>query len=205
MTNVLRTLLCLQAIGTLCAALAALVEIETIVASGPILSLSGLVIVAWGVRRDSVWAFYSGLSAPTMSVVCFCIIYGLQWSPAQAGAPIGALVTLYAVASVPVAIAAIRQLSSAVAVRPPARLQFSLRHVLGLMLLVSVNLMLLRTGSEMAVSAGVLYSYGFVCRYLMRQFHLGGGRGISLLEKSASVKLDSKKPVAAYSFVSQGK
>lgn len=80
--------------------IAAFVEIETILASGPLLSTTGcgLALAAafsrgLGSRRSAVIKF--GLSTPGISLFCLALIYALNWGPGQAQAPVSLIALLY--------------------------------------------------------------------------------------------------------------
>ena len=74
-------LVILQVLGMFLATAFAADEIESILVSGPALSLAGILIAFLAYLRRTVRAFYFGVYAPTASLVCFLLIYTQRWGP----------------------------------------------------------------------------------------------------------------------------
>lgn len=72
-------------------------EIETIVFSGPIGSIIGLVVFGVTYKSRLTMRKTIGLSAPIFSLICFSLIYFWEWSPSEAQEPIGILMLLYTI------------------------------------------------------------------------------------------------------------
>lgn len=89
-------LLILYTLGILIAAIAAMVDIESIMGSGPIMSLVGIWIAFLSYRRDHPIGLFYGLAVPTVSVFCFIVINGLDWGPSDAHVPVSAFLVLFA-------------------------------------------------------------------------------------------------------------
>lgn len=97
-----RTLLIIaQILGIWGASFFSAVEIESILASGPILSLSGAWIAWLAYRRQAVTAFYFGMLAPSFAWFCFLLIYTQRWGPSEAARPISALLTWLSLIVIP--------------------------------------------------------------------------------------------------------
>jgi hypothetical protein len=78
---------------------AAFLEVETVVCSGPLISLLGIYVAALGLRRSSRPAVAAGLSAVGFSLFVFLLICGLGWSPGQARVPVRVMGAIYAAVS----------------------------------------------------------------------------------------------------------
>lgn len=87
-------LLVLGGFGALATVLA-IDDIETIIGTGPIGSLIGLVVYIVARKLHFPEQQKIGLSAPIFSAVCFLIIFCLDWSPGEAQTPISILIALY--------------------------------------------------------------------------------------------------------------
>ncbi len=161
----------LQILGVVAAAVAALVDIESIVFSGPILSTTGSILAARSFRRDRAIGFYMGLAAPTMSVLCFSLICGLEWSPRVAEVPVGTLVVLFAAVHINLGVAALIEAHRVKDRRRP--LQYSILTLLVLMLVLSVFLGIVRTGWQGAIALAALISFGTAEGYVLWRFHAG--------------------------------
>lgn len=106
--------LCLfQLLGTVAAAIAALSEIETIIASGPLLGLLGVVVAVISFRMQIRWGVALGISVPVFGLICFTLIYLDVWSAqdaSKAQQPFSLLVVGYAVVCLVLALGAIFEL-----------------------------------------------------------------------------------------------
>ncbi|MEQ9410271.1 MAG: hypothetical protein RIK87_21220 [Fuerstiella sp.] len=91
----------LQAIATVAAVVAAFVDIESIVFSGPVASVIGWFVAINGLkcRRPAATAF--GLSATAMTIVTFLLINFMGWSPSDAQGPLPPLIVWYALIALP--------------------------------------------------------------------------------------------------------
>jgi hypothetical protein len=67
---------------------AAFVDVETIVATGPILSIVGIFGTIASVRRRFHFGTLVSASGPAVSVAIFLIIFLLNWSPGRAQEPV---------------------------------------------------------------------------------------------------------------------
>lgn len=103
-SNVALACVALQIMGIVTGVVAALVDIESIVATGALLTPLGLVVagVCYVGRVRSGLIF--GLSVPAMAIACFAAIAGFQWSPAQAQFPVGFAICVFAAAALPLGI-----------------------------------------------------------------------------------------------------
>lgn len=156
----------------------ALFEIESIVFTGPIFGIGGLLISAICYRRNIAQGFLFGLFVPTIAVVCFGLIFGLRWSPREAHIPIGLVVCASAVIAMPLAALAIVEAGRADLPVRPIKIQFGISVLMGLMLVVAIPLGLLRSGQQIGAAAGILVSYLLVAAFVMKRFY--GGRADTL-------------------------
>lgn len=85
----------------LAVALAAIVfavdDIESIIKTGPTGCVVGLLVFGFSYKWDFPERKKIGLSAPMLSLLCFCLIYFLDWSPREAHVPITLLILFYAI------------------------------------------------------------------------------------------------------------
>jgi hypothetical protein len=88
MQKTARVLIAIQILGAFAASVFAVRKIETIQYSGPVLSIVGLAIAFSSFRRNRPVGLGFGLMAPTVSVFCFSLIFGAEWSPDAARVPI---------------------------------------------------------------------------------------------------------------------
>ena len=75
----------------------AIYDMVTIVGTGPIGSVIGLIVFGLAYRLGLPVKIKIGLSAPIFSSICFCLIYFLEWSKEEASTPIVALMLLYTI------------------------------------------------------------------------------------------------------------
>lgn len=165
------SLLAIQTVGIAVGVLATFFDIESILFSGPLLSFTGVLTAVLGYRRSLMAAFYFGLSLPTMSLLTFCLIFGLQWGPAQAEVPVSRLVAGFGLLVIPLGIYAIEQARRGQIGPRAGKPQFSLLLLLGLMLVASILFGSLRTGDPPKMAAGVAITYAIVAAYSVLRFH----------------------------------
>jgi hypothetical protein len=161
----------LLTLGLVASGIAAVVDIETIVFSGPLCSLVGIVIAALCYRKNIHAGFLFGLSVPTLAVLCFTTILGLEWSPGQAQVPIGSVIVLFVLLTIPMSILALLELRHADMSKRTVGFQYGIAELLGLMFLVAVVVALLRTGKSSGMAIGVLVGYGIVAVYVLYCFY----------------------------------
>jgi hypothetical protein len=75
----------------------ALYEMVTIICTGPIGSVIGIIVFLLAYRLGLPMKIKIGLSAPIFSSICFCLIYFLEWSKEESSTPIVALMLLYTI------------------------------------------------------------------------------------------------------------
>lgn len=171
----MRFLIILQALGIVAAAVAAHVEIRSILVSGPVLSAGAVVLAAAAYGKQRLLGLYFALGAPTVAVLCFALIFGRQWSPAEARGPLGRLIVEAAAVLLVLGVLAFREAGGSVAgprIRPP--FQFSLRALLAATLVCAVLIRLAVEGRPGGVAAAVAGGYVAVLATLLRRFHSGG-------------------------------
>lgn len=163
-------LIVIQMLGLFFSASLAVYDIETIVATGPIFSLTSAAIVVLSLQAQRPAGFYFGLAAPTIAVACFCIICGLEWGPSRAQVPISWLLVGFAAGCIPAGVHAFAETRS----DPPASrrpFQFGIAAMLWLTLIVALLLSLLRLQNQQRIAFVASTAYVLAVGYLVRQFH----------------------------------
>lgn len=130
----------LQLLGVSVATAASTIQIESIVVSGPLLSLLGLTIAvaAWALRRSTAAALF-GLSVMILSAGVFGLIVSLPWSPDDAQYPVPLILIGYEYLITPFGAIAVHRLWRNESARADhRRLQFGLRDLLALTLVVAI-------------------------------------------------------------------
>jgi GNAT superfamily N-acetyltransferase len=130
-----------QVLAAIAAPLAGLVDIESILVTGPLLSVVGLALamVARPARSWNVLLY--ALSAPAVIFGCFQAIVAFRWGPTMATLPLMVVLILYLVLTVPLAVrslVALRRWESPPRPRWRFRGQFSLRTMLIVMTVACV-------------------------------------------------------------------
>ncbi len=123
--------------------IAATVEIETIVGTGPIFSLVGVATALGILKSRSPANLLFGLSVPIFSVCIFFLIFTRGWSPQQASVPVSSIILGYEAFAIPLGLWALfRTVRPATAAGNSARRpwQFNLRSLFFLILISSISL-----------------------------------------------------------------
>ncbi len=165
-----------QVLGIVIAACVASEEIETILASGPLLSVSGLWIAGLAYRRRAPAAFAYGLLLPTFAWFCFLLIFTNDWGPSEARQPIASLSGILAFAAVPFAYFAYCDIDRKPVSRGQRRIQFRISTMLAMTAAFAVVLGMLRALEAPAIITVLTLSYGAVVGYFAcRLWHDRGG------------------------------
>ena len=130
-------------IGVLVAGVAAVFEIKTILCSGPILALTGVLIAVQSYRARRPIDFGFGLTATTAALVWFLIIFNLSWSPNMAHLPVSFFLIVFALASIPGGVFCSLEAVTAQA-GAKNRFQFSIGTLLAIMFFFALYLGVLR-------------------------------------------------------------
>ena len=142
----------LQIVGIAGSVVAAAIDIETILAAGPIFSGMGLIVAlrAWASRSVANVVF--GLSAAAMSVFLFCLIVSLGWGPGKAQVPVSVILIAYELVIVPIGLFSLFRILKPAPKDLVTRFpQYSLRSLFLLMSLTAVA----AAGSKTLYNAGV--------------------------------------------------
>jgi hypothetical protein len=165
-------LLVLQMLGIAVGVAAAVWEITSIVCSGPVLSLTGLLLALVSFGRGRGAGLLFGLAVPTTTVFCFAIIAGLGWSPATAHVPISALLFVFGWVALGLCRRAFEEVRNRGRDGPRAApFQFSIAALLVLTLLVSIGLSLWKTFGQPGAAIAVFLVYTAVAGYVVSQFN----------------------------------
>ncbi|MDV6032279.1 MAG: hypothetical protein F9B45_19760 [Phycisphaera sp. RhM] len=84
-------------IGSLLASACAVYDIESIVVSGPLLSLCAIILAVLSTRPGLRGFWILSASMIAMTIGCFLTIFFLEWSPGEAQTPIGAATVVFAI------------------------------------------------------------------------------------------------------------
>lgn len=136
------SILCIALLlGIAGSAIAATVEIETIVATGPIFGIVGLLAAVGCVVSRSPSSLLFGLSTPAFSFYIFFWIFTKSWSPQQAAVPVSSTILGYELLMVPLGLYALYY-TAAPAAKPlsPRPWQFNLRSLFILIFIASLAL-----------------------------------------------------------------
>ena len=97
----------IQALGIAIGVVVAAMEIESIIVSGPVLSLLGLAIALNWRRSRSLATLAYGLSPSLLSLLVFALINIMEWGPREATTPVMMLLLAYEILFVPLGLAAL--------------------------------------------------------------------------------------------------
>ena len=138
------SLIVAHTIGVLVAGIAAVFDIQTIFMwSGPIMSLTGILVAVQSYRARRPIGFGFGLTAATVAPVWFLIVIALEWSPADAHLPVSLFLIVFALASIPGGVfCSVEVLTAQAGIK--TRFQFSIRTLLSVTFFVALYLGILR-------------------------------------------------------------
>jgi len=131
-------------LGVLVAGIAAVFGIRSILVSGPILALTGILIAVLSYRKRCRIGFYFGLTAPTVALAWFLIICCLSWGPDYAHLPVSLFLIVFALGNIPGCVFCISELLTA-HTGAQHRFQFSIRTLLAITFFVALYLGILRS------------------------------------------------------------
>lgn len=137
---------------------AAAIDVESIVFSGPTCIVLGLIVAAFGIRRRSFTLSLLGISTLPISLAIFLLIFFNDWSPAEAQRPITLILFAYELAVAPISIFAMFRGRRYTPIKAPLRLQFHVRSLLVLTLLVAIDMAAIR--AALNLGADVLAAIG---------------------------------------------
>ena len=100
-------LLCMATIGI--GVVLSVVDVETIVGSGPVLSVLCLVALVVAIRKSYFWGGMFGVSGIVITLTCFALISMLRWSPKDAEIPIPVILAGYSMLAIPCGFFAVRE------------------------------------------------------------------------------------------------
>jgi hypothetical protein len=129
--------------GVLAAGIAAAFEIRSILYSGPILTLTGLLIAVASYRAHRRFGLVLGLAAPTATIAWFLIIVGLSWNPDKAHLPVSLSLVIFALAHLPLGIFSIEEMCNSTR-RVSTRFQFGISTLFSITLVLALYLGILR-------------------------------------------------------------
>lgn len=99
-----------QVLATIVMLAGSLIEIETIIGTGPALSIIGLTLAVVTRRLNSWEPIAFGLSGPLICALAATLIAVYEWGPREAQRPIPWLLVAYLVSATPLAVLALRSI-----------------------------------------------------------------------------------------------
>ena len=133
-----------QVIASLGAMIAALVNIESIIVTGPLASFLGLALAFIARRLRSRSVLWFGLSAPIMWALCATLIVAFDLGPSEARLPISAVIIVCCALSAPLAVRALRAARHFPSRPTRVVWQYSLKSLLIVMTLLCLLLVAVR-------------------------------------------------------------
>lgn len=128
---------------TAIAAVACLIDVESIIFTLPLLSVAGLVLMIAARSLRSPVVLAHGLLAPAINLCSFQAIVWFNLGPAFAQTPLSILLSLYTISVAPLAIwalAKLRRWESEANVNRPYRWQFGMRTLMIAMTVLAITL-----------------------------------------------------------------
>ncbi|PHS06461.1 MAG: hypothetical protein COA78_14200 [Blastopirellula sp.] len=165
------TLIAIQLFG-ICAALVAMeIKLGTILFSGPILSVIGLLITYSCYIRRLTWGLYFGLSASLTSVFSFCFVFGAESSTEIVRSGMIAIILLGALVAFILGVIALIQVQSMrLTVHHPKFLYFPIA-VAGFVLFVVCTLLSANANLKLLTAVGIWSSFSWVYGYYLKCYH----------------------------------
>ncbi|MCA9058341.1 MAG: hypothetical protein KDA85_07575 [Planctomycetaceae bacterium] len=96
----------LQVATVLIGTIVAWFEIESIIVTGPLLTVLGITVLTMAIRIQSMLGALVGGSGPTISLLVFLVILVFDLGPREAQIPVSVIASLYAMTCVPLIIIA---------------------------------------------------------------------------------------------------
>jgi hypothetical protein len=166
------SLIAIHSLGVTLGIVAAQFKIDSIIASGAILSGIGLWIAVLSHRRKRAVCLYYAIATPTVSLFCFAVIFTLQWSPQQAQRPVGVFLVFFGLFNILFSVLALRELLRPKAVAPRRDpFQFGIATIMGLTLVVAISLSLVKTLGEKGAILAALFCHLCLVFYVLKRFH----------------------------------
>ncbi|MCC6123826.1 MAG: hypothetical protein IT426_02605 [Pirellulales bacterium] len=166
------SLVIIHILGVTVAVILALIEIESIIPTGICLVAYSLIVALLAYRRNRATCLYYALAAPSVSVACFSVIFGLHWGPNDARIPIGCSLALFGLVNIPFGIAALFELKQPESgSRRKGPFQYSIASIMGLTLVVALSLSLSKTLGNRGIALAILLCHLSLTAYILRRFH----------------------------------
>jgi len=158
----------LQLLGVCGSVVAAAIEIESIMASGPIFSILGFVVAFGWFASRSISTVIFGLSAGLISLFLFLLINILDWGPSDAAFPVTLMLLGFETVILPIGLVALHKTLSGSPTKEPSRFrQFNLRSLLLLTTVVAICLAAMKLSSNRGSGVLLTVAVGFCTATVM--------------------------------------
>ncbi|MBC8872871.1 MAG: hypothetical protein H8E44_25840 [Planctomycetes bacterium] len=149
-----------ELLGVRGSVIASAAEVESIVGTGPVFSVLGLVVCIGWIYSRSLATFVFGLSAIVISLFVLTLIVGLHWSPGEASVPVPLILLAYEAVIVPVGLVSLHRTIARPSRKSSKRKwQFKLRSLLIVTTLAGVAAAIVRLamqfGAPVLVTAAI--------------------------------------------------
>jgi hypothetical protein len=142
--------------------IAATVQIESIVGTGPAFSVLGLIVAECGRRCRLRGMFWVGSSTLVLSLIVFGLIYLANWSPDEASIPVSVMLLAYEAVTVPAGLMMLWRLFVPAPSDTRAAWQFDLKSMLRVTCLMAIALAAGRASSDQGLSLLSAIAVGFL-------------------------------------------
>ena len=151
----------IQLLGICGSVIASAAEVESIVGTGPVFSILGLVVCIGWIYSRSLATFVFGLSASAISLFVLTLILGLHWSPGDASVPVPLILLAYETMIVPVGLVSLhRTIARPSRTSSKRRWQFRLRSLLIVTTLAGVAAAIVRLALQFGAPVLVTVAIG---------------------------------------------
>jgi hypothetical protein len=164
-----------QMLGLIAACILAWNDIRSIIGTGGPIALTGIALAAISYRRDRAWGLWFALAGTTLAVLCFTMIVGFHWSPADAEQVVPFCASVATCAIVPLGVAALKELRRMRAGTSVLSLGFSLRQLFAVTLATAILLGLARLENPTGFAIGLAAIYTLVVVWFVRAFYRSRG------------------------------
>ncbi|PHR93991.1 MAG: hypothetical protein COA78_32205 [Blastopirellula sp.] len=169
--KILIGLIVVQVLGYFGSIIAAFIKIETIVGTGPLFGLLGLILAFFCYYRRVTFGLYFGLSISSVVILCWATIVGFELTPGRAATPIPMLMIMFNIPIFFLAIFAVIEIIHSDLKKRAMGIQFSMIGIFGFTTLVAVITSIALAGNSLLSGLGIVVTYGALCGYVLWSYH----------------------------------